>query len=79
VNGGDVVVIDRTESREQHWDALGAAGILVPPRAVRMVAQQGAGEVVGQIKRARPQVLLRCRSTRVCRFVPQRLSALDTE
>src|SRR5262249_48325690 len=41
VNGRDVVVIDRTEGREQHGNAtLGAAAILVPPRTERMVAQQ---------------------------------------
>jgi hypothetical protein len=47
VNCGDVVVIDRTEGRDQRGNALGAAGILVPSRAARVEAQHGTGEVIG--------------------------------
>src|SRR5215472_8169244 len=44
VDGGDVIVIDRTEGREQRRNAFGAASILVPPRATRVEAQHGTGQ-----------------------------------
>src|SRR5262249_26808111 len=47
VNGGASIVIDGTEGRGQRGIALGGASILVPPRATRVEAQHGTGEVIG--------------------------------
>src|SRR5262249_36858073 len=45
VNGGDLAIINRAEGGKQRGNALGAASILVPPRATRVEAQHGTGEV----------------------------------
>jgi hypothetical protein len=46
VDGEDVIAVDWAECREQRRDALGFARVLVSPRATRVEAQHGTGEVV---------------------------------
>src|SRR5262249_28349496 len=79
VNGGDVIVIDRTEGREQRGNALGAASILVPPRTTRVEAQHIANEVIRQIEGTRLEVLRRHRISRAYRCVPQLLRTVDPD
>ena len=47
VDGDDVVAVDWAECREQGRDALGFLSVFVSPRAARVEAQHGTGEVVG--------------------------------
>jgi hypothetical protein len=48
MNGGDDIVVNGPERCDQARNALGAAGVFIPPWACRMKAQHAAGEFIGQ-------------------------------
>jgi hypothetical protein len=79
VNCRHCVVVDAAKDGDQRRHPDGGAGVLVAPRAVRVVAQDFAGDVVVERQRARSQISLRQRAAWVSRLVPHGTGALDPD
>jgi hypothetical protein len=79
VNGGDHVVVDRSEGSYQTWDAIRPPGVLVSPRTGWVKAKNCVGYVIWQIKRPRPKIIFGRSPVRITGFVPDGLRASDTD
>jgi hypothetical protein len=77
VDGGDGVVIDRSECREEARNENNAAKVFVTPRRSRVKAQHGYGEIVVQDESASIEILLGGGAARIASLVPKPLSVRD--
>jgi hypothetical protein len=79
VHGGDDVVVDRPEGRDQAWDAINAPGVLVAPRTCGVETKHRTGDIVRQIKRPRAEIIFGRSPARITRFVPDGLCPFNPD
>src|SRR5215472_12412497 len=71
VNGGNGVVIDRAEWRNQRRDAIRCASILIAPWTARMKSKYATGKSVGKVEFARlAQVPFTKSAAQIAAFIP---------